>query len=60
VGLAIQLLGDSAAGVGYLLKDRVSNVKDFMDVVGRAADGGPAVDPTIMSALISKQRNAIR
>jgi hypothetical protein len=46
--------------VGYLLKDRVSNVKDFMDVVGRAADGGPAVDPTIMSALISKQRNAIR
>jgi len=56
VGLAMQLLGDSAAGAGYLLKDRVSNVKDFMDAVGRVADGGSAIDPTIVSALISKQR----
>ena len=56
VGLAMQLLGDSAAGVGYLLKDRVSNVKDFLDAVARVADGGSAIDPTIVSALISKQR----
>jgi len=56
VGLAMQLLGDSAAGVGYLLKDRVSNVKEFMDAVARVADGGSAIDPTIVSALISKQR----
>jgi len=56
VGLAMQLLGDSAAGAGYLLKDRVSNVKDFMEAVGRVADGGSAIDPTIVSALISKQR----
>jgi len=56
VGLAMQLLGDSAAGAGYLLKDRVSNVKDFMDAVGRVAEGGSAIDPTIVSALISKQR----
>jgi DNA-binding NarL/FixJ family response regulator len=56
VGLAMQLLGDSAAGVGYLLKDRVSNVKEFMDAVVRVADGGSAMDPTIVSALISKQR----
>jgi DNA-binding NarL/FixJ family response regulator len=56
VGLAMQLLGDSAAGVGYLLKDRVSNVKEFMDAVTRVADGGSAIDPTIVSALISKQR----
>ena len=56
VGLAMQLLGDSAAGVGYLLKDRVSNVKDFLDAVVRVADGGSAIDPTIVSALISKQR----
>jgi DNA-binding NarL/FixJ family response regulator len=56
VGLAMQLLGDSAAGVGYLLKDRVSNVKDFIDAVYRVADGGSAIDPTIVSALISKQR----
>jgi DNA-binding NarL/FixJ family response regulator len=56
VGLAMQLLGDSAAGAGYLLKDRVSNVKDFLDAVSRVADGGSAIDPTIVSALISKQR----
>ncbi|HSJ85008.1 MAG TPA: response regulator transcription factor [Acidimicrobiia bacterium] len=56
VGLAMQLLGDSAAGVGYLLKDRVSNVKEFMDAVARVAEGGSAIDPTIVSALISKQR----
>jgi DNA-binding NarL/FixJ family response regulator len=56
VGLAMQLLGDSAAGAGYLLKDRVSNVRDFIDAVRRVADGGSAIDPTIVSALISKQR----
>ena len=56
VGLAMQLLGDSAAGAGYLLKDRVGNVKDFIDAVRRIADGGSAIDPTIVSALIAKQR----
>jgi DNA-binding NarL/FixJ family response regulator len=56
VGLAMQLLGDSADGAGYLLKDRVSNIKDFMEAVGRVADGGSAIDPTIVSALIAKQR----
>jgi DNA-binding NarL/FixJ family response regulator len=58
VGLAMQLLGDSAAGAGYLLKDRVSNVKDFLDAVARVADGGSAIDPTIVSALIAKQRKS--
>ena len=56
VGLAMQLLGDSADGAGYLLKDRVSNVKDFTDAVHRVGDGGSAIDPTIVSALIAKQR----
>jgi DNA-binding NarL/FixJ family response regulator len=56
VGLAMQLLGDSAAGAGYLLKDRISDVKDFIDAVRRVADGGSAIDATIVSALISKQR----
>jgi DNA-binding NarL/FixJ family response regulator len=56
VGLAMQLLGDSPAGAGYLLKDRISNVTDFIDAVRRVADGGSAIDPTIVSALISKQR----
>ena len=57
VPLAMQLLGESAAGVGYLLKDRVSNINEFVDAVRRVADGGSAIDPTIVSALISKQRN---
>lgn len=57
VGLAMQLLGDSADGAGYLLKDRVANVRDFIDAVHRVAGGGSAIDPTIVSALISKRRN---
>jgi DNA-binding NarL/FixJ family response regulator len=56
VGLAMQLLGDSPDGAGYLLKDRVSNIKDFVEAVERVAAGGSAIDPTIVSALISKQR----
>lgn len=56
VGLAMQLLGDTAAGAGYLLKDRVSDVKEFIDAVHRVANGGSAIDPTIVSALIAKQR----
>ena len=56
VALAIQLLGDTAAGAGYLLKDRIGNVKDFIGAVHRVADGGSAIDPTIVSALIAKQR----
>jgi DNA-binding NarL/FixJ family response regulator len=56
VGLAMQLLGDTAAGAGYLLKDRVSDVEEFIDAVHRVANGGSAIDPTIVSALIAKQR----
>jgi len=57
VGLAMQLLADSADGAGYLLKDRISNVTDFVDAVQRVAKGGSAIDPMIVSALIAKQRN---
>jgi DNA-binding NarL/FixJ family response regulator len=57
VPLAMQLLGESASGIGYLLKDRVSNIAEFIDAVERVAKGGSAIDPTIVSALISKQRN---
>lgn len=57
VPLAMQLLGESASGVGYLLKDRVSNIGEFIDAVERVAGGGSAIDPTIVSTLISKQRN---
>src|SRR5205814_3174290 len=47
VGLAMKLLADSADGVGYLLKDRVSDVTEFIAAVRRVADGGSAVDPII-------------
>jgi DNA-binding NarL/FixJ family response regulator len=57
VGLAMQLLADSAEGVGYLLKDRISEASDFVAAVRRVADGGSAVDPIIVSTLLSKQRS---
>jgi DNA-binding NarL/FixJ family response regulator len=57
VGLAMKLLADSADGVGYLLKDRISNVKEFLAAVRRVADGGSAVDPIIVSTLLSRRRS---
>jgi DNA-binding NarL/FixJ family response regulator len=57
LGLAMKLLADSADGVGYLLKDRISDVADFVGAVKRVANGGSAVDPIIVSTLISKQRD---
>ena len=56
IGLAMKLLSESADGVGYLLKDRISDVDDFLAAVRRVADGGSALDPLIVSALISRQR----
>ena len=57
LGLAMKLLADSAEGVGYLLKKRVSNVKDFLAAVERVGSGGPAIDPGITSTLVSKRRS---
>jgi DNA-binding NarL/FixJ family response regulator len=56
VGLAMQLLADSADGVGYLLKDRISDVRNFVDALRRVAAGGSAVDPIIVSTLLSRRR----
>jgi DNA-binding NarL/FixJ family response regulator len=56
VGLALKLLAESAEGVGYLLKDRISNVKEFVAAVRRVGDGGSALDPTIVSTLLARQR----
>jgi DNA-binding NarL/FixJ family response regulator len=56
LGLAMKLLADSADGVGYLLKDRISDVPDFLDAVRRVARGGSAVDPMIVSTLLAKRR----
>jgi DNA-binding NarL/FixJ family response regulator len=56
IGLAMKLLADSADGVGYLLKDRISDVPDFLASVRRVALGGSAVDPVIVSTLLAKRR----
>ena len=56
LGLAMKLLADSADGVGYLLKDRISDVPDFLDAVRRVARGGSAIDPLIVSTLLAKRR----
>jgi DNA-binding NarL/FixJ family response regulator len=56
VGLAMKLLADSADGVGYLLKDRISDVPEFIGAIRRVAAGGSAVDPTIVSTLLSRRR----
>ncbi len=56
LGLAEELLAESAEGVGYLLKDRVSDVKDFAAAVRRVAEGGSALDPTIVSQLLGRRR----
>jgi DNA-binding NarL/FixJ family response regulator len=57
LGLAMKLLADSAEGVGYLLKDRISDVTDFVSAVRRVASGGSVLDPIIVSTLLSRQRD---
>ena len=57
LGLAMKLLADSADGVGYLLKDRISDVKEFLAAVERVAAGGSAIDPIIVSTLLSRRRS---
>ena len=56
LGLAMKLLSDSAEGVGYLLKDRIGDVSEFVDAVRRVAGGGSAIDPRIVSTLLCRQR----
>jgi DNA-binding NarL/FixJ family response regulator len=53
---AMELLAESAEGVGYLLKDRVSDVNDFCAAVRRVAEGGSALDPTVVSQLVGRRR----
>ncbi|MDJ1640028.1 MULTISPECIES: LuxR C-terminal-related transcriptional regulator [Streptomyces] len=53
---AAELLGGGARGVGYLLKDRVGRVDEFLDALGRVADGGTALDPEVVTELMSRRR----
>jgi DNA-binding NarL/FixJ family response regulator len=53
---ATELLSDGKGGVGYLLKDRIMDVADFVDAVRRVAEGGTALDPEVVAQLFSRQR----
>jgi DNA-binding NarL/FixJ family response regulator/class 3 adenylate cyclase len=57
-GYAMELLAENAEGVGYLLKDRVSDVGEFGAAVRRVAGGGSALDPAIVSQLVGRRRKA--
>jgi DNA-binding NarL/FixJ family response regulator len=53
---AVQLLEDGASGVGYLLKDRVTDVGEVVDAVRRVAGGGSVIDPEVVAQLLGRRR----
>jgi DNA-binding NarL/FixJ family response regulator len=53
---AVDLLREDPAGVGYLLKDRVTRVTDLADAVRRVAAGGSVIDPEVVARLLGRQR----
>jgi len=55
---ALELVGDRADGVGYLLKDRVGDPKLFADSVRRVAAGGSALDPQVIQRMVGRRRDA--
>jgi DNA-binding NarL/FixJ family response regulator len=55
-GIATRLLAEDPARLGYLLKDRVSAADEFIDTLERVVDGGSALDPQIVSGLLSGER----
>jgi DNA-binding NarL/FixJ family response regulator len=55
---AVRLMADGAEGVGYLLKDRVSDVAELADAVRRVGSGGCVVDPQVVSRLLGRKRPA--
>ncbi len=55
-GYALDLVGDSDGGVGYLLKDRIANVERFADSVRAVGRGGSALDPEVVSQLLGRRR----
>ena len=53
---AVELLSESAQGLGYLLKDRVGDVDEFISAVRRVAEGGSALDPLVVAELVGRDR----
>ena len=54
---ALELVGESAAGVGYLLKERVGDLALFADSVRRVANGGSALDPEVVQRMVGRRRS---
>ena len=55
----LELVGDDASGVGYLLKDRVRDVAHFVEAVERVAAGGTAFDPAVVNSLVAGRRSSL-
>jgi DNA-binding NarL/FixJ family response regulator len=55
----LELVGDDASGVGYLLKDRVRDVAHFVEAVERVAAGGTAFDPAVVNSLVGGRRSSL-
>jgi DNA-binding NarL/FixJ family response regulator len=55
----LELVGEDASGVGYLLKDRVRDVAEFVDAVERVAAGGTAFDPEVVKSLVGGRRGSL-
>ena len=53
---ATELISGSPHGIGYLLKDRVADVSEFLDALRRVADGGNALDPEVVAQLLARSR----
>jgi DNA-binding NarL/FixJ family response regulator len=56
---ATELIAGRAAGVGYLLKDRVADVADFLEALERVASGGSALDPEVVAQLLARSRSPL-
>jgi DNA-binding NarL/FixJ family response regulator len=57
-GYAFDLVADGAQGVGYLLKEKVGDLRVFTDAVRRVAEGGSVLDPDVVARLVGRQRKA--
>jgi DNA-binding NarL/FixJ family response regulator len=57
LGLAARLLAENAAGMGYLLKDRITDLDEFAAAIRRVGAGGSALDPAVVSQLLGRRRD---
>ncbi|MEO6084254.1 MAG: response regulator transcription factor [Umezawaea sp.] len=56
---AVDLIAEGSSGVGYLLKERVADVADFLEAVRRVAGGGSAIDPDVVAQMLSRNRDPL-